>query len=96
MKIQIGNGFDGRQFATINNEGCRTKEQYKAFMELIKIKKFLFLCDNPFQVDYSNEKYNCSFCLMGYEEDNKLHSYWLTPKGTVKELVSKKLVLKIK
>ena len=83
MKVQIGSS--GTEFSDISDKGCRTQQQYKAFLLLMEMKQFKFLCLDPFKKDFPTESYKTSFALTGYNYINQCKVFWITPTGIIKD-----------
>lgn len=80
--MQFQHGKTNQTF-NVNNKGCRTQEQYKAFINYFENNSHSFLCLNPFKVDFPNESYNCTFAVYYYNSTN-LKMIKITPKGKIK------------
>lgn len=79
--FKIGN-HHCNDYALINNEGCRTIEQYNTFLSLKS--DVLFLCCNPFCKDEPDEKYNRTFRLRYFNNIGQMVSCDITPTGILK------------
>ena len=79
MKIQVSSNPEC--IAEISNRGCRTEKQYQTFLSIVPEIKFL--CNNPFEQEFVDQSFDCSFALLFYNHSDKLCCYKLTPTGRI-------------
>lgn len=72
----------------IKDRGCRTQEQFEAVAALMP--KIDFICGNPFEGDFEDQQFNCTFRLPHYNK-GKLRLAKITPTGRVSFLDEAKM-----
>lgn len=65
----------------IKDRGCRTQAQFEAVKSLLPGVDFV--CSNPFEGEYVDSEYTCSFAFTYYGTDGKLHVINITPTGRI-------------
>ena len=65
----------------IGNRGCRTQAQLEAVESLLP--EVDFVCGNPFEGEFADSEYNCSFAFLFRGIDGKLHLANITPTGRI-------------
>lgn len=81
LKLKIGNELSTEVAIIDTNNHCRTPQQMATFFEFAKTGDIMFLCNNPFEVDFIGEKYNRTFQIVYYNRTGNMCYFNLTPRG---------------